>query len=33
LNPKTSIADLSAAELASTNSATADQGFIFCFQP
>jgi hypothetical protein len=33
LNPKHSIADLSAAELASTNSADADQGFIFCFQP
>jgi len=33
LNPKTSTADLSAAELASAGSATADQGFFFCLQP
>jgi len=33
LNPKTSMADLSPTELASAASATADQGFFFCFQP
>jgi len=33
LNPKTSVADLSATELASAASADADGGYVFCFQP
>jgi hypothetical protein len=33
LHPKKSVADLSATELASAGSATADLGFFFCLQP